>query len=150
GSWDGYKWRTSSNPGFATVPTDLMRTGNFREWVGGRVGTDSLGRPVFAGTIYDPLTNRVVDGQFVRDPFQSNSIPPSRLSSVSRFFQERVFPAPTGPGTQLNWFGPPLRVTKDFDHWSVKVDNNFWQNHALSVGLDVQPQRKISPGWDWA
>src|SRR6185312_8489605 len=58
--------------GFFTIPTPAMRNGDFSGIVGKQVGTDALGRPIYQGEIYDPLSQRTVNGQLVRDPFQGN------------------------------------------------------------------------------
>ena len=43
-----------------TMPTGLERGGNFGALLGSQVGTDYLGRPIFAGEIYNPFTTRQV------------------------------------------------------------------------------------------
>ena len=79
----------NSSPG--TVPTDAMKQGDLSEYLGPQIetGTDALGRPVFQGAIYDPLTTRTVTaGQVdpatgltatsdatIRDPFPGNHHP---------------------------------------------------------------------------
>src|SRR5579863_5803370 len=62
--------------GFATLPTPAFKKGDFSQLLnpaytgnplsGTQVGTDSLGRPVIFGAIYDPLSTRTVNGQIVR------------------------------------------------------------------------------------
>ena len=52
------------------MPTDRMRNGDFGEALTGRqLGVDPLGQPIMEN-VSDPRTNRVVNGQVVRDPFQ--------------------------------------------------------------------------------
>ena len=64
--------------GYATVPTEAYRNGDFSAALTGRnLGTDGLGRPILENVIYDPRTNRTVDGRIYRDPFPSNMIPKS-------------------------------------------------------------------------
>src|SRR5688500_14794392 len=48
------------------------------------VGNDALGRPIFRGAIYDPLTLREVNGAFVADPFPGNRVPANRISPTSK------------------------------------------------------------------
>src|SRR5207247_816542 len=60
-SLDIYRYRTASSGPIGTVPTPLMRSGNFSELAGG---------------IFDPLTTRPNgSGGFVRDQFPGNVIP---------------------------------------------------------------------------
>jgi hypothetical protein len=133
----------------ATIPTTLMRGGNFTEVLGPHVGTDNLGRPIFQNEVYDPTTTRVATaGQVdpttgllatgsgpVRDPFnfggQLNVIDPARLSKVSKFFQNGYLP-PTSSGIFNNWTGnavPPGDTFKD--QWLLKIDQNIGDRHRL-------------------
>lgn len=86
--------------GFVTLPTTDQKQGNFSRFLdpaftgnadsGMTIGTDALGRPVVFGQIYDPLSTRTVNGETVRDPFQDNIIPGSRISPVARNVLEKV------------------------------------------------------------
>jgi hypothetical protein len=69
--------RSGVLPGFGnTTPIDAFKNGDFsRLLTGQQVGTDVLGRPVFAGQIFNPATTRLVDGIPVRDPYPGNLIP---------------------------------------------------------------------------
>ncbi|MFL6415684.1 MAG: carboxypeptidase regulatory-like domain-containing protein, partial [Bryobacteraceae bacterium] len=86
-----------------TVPTNLYRLGNFSEALTGRVlGTDPLGRNILENQIYDVNTQRVVNGNVVRDPFPNNTIPVARMDPVAMKIQSYV-PMPTGPGIVNNF-----------------------------------------------
>jgi hypothetical protein len=51
-----------------TIPTPAFRNGDFSGILTGRqLATDPLGRPIMENTIYDPATERVVNGQRRRD-----------------------------------------------------------------------------------
>jgi hypothetical protein len=59
-----------------TVPTTAYRIGNFTQALTGRnvcptatPNCDPLGRPIMENTVYNPQTQRTVNGQVVRDPF---------------------------------------------------------------------------------
>ena len=82
--------------GFFTIPTPAMRNGDFSGIVGKQVGTDALGRPIYQGEIYDPLSQRTVNGQLVRDPFQGNKIPVSRFDPAAAKIMA-LFPNPNVP-----------------------------------------------------
>ena len=73
---EGYKTRTTSNATL-TLPTERERRGDFSQ------SFDAQGRLL---VIYDPLTTRsdpARPGQFVRDPFPGNVIPPERINAVA-------------------------------------------------------------------
>ena len=147
-SIDVYREAVASTQ-IATIPTTLMRGGNFSEVLGSQIGTDALGRPVLQNEIYDPTTTRVATaGQVdpttgltavssgpVRDPFNFggtlNAIDPARLSAVSQFFQNGYAP-PTTSGIFNNWAGianPPGDTFKD--QFLFKVDQNIGDKHRL-------------------
>ncbi len=98
GGFDGYKLRTAPGDAVRTVPTAAMRNGDFSEILGPQIGTDSLGRPIHQGAIYDPMTTRS-DGQggFIRDPFPNNMIPADRFSTVTKNLISRIG-LPNRPG----------------------------------------------------
>ena len=111
--WGEYDvFRTASSQGGAgsassgavlTLPTQAFESGNFSALLGPQIGTDALGRPVYSGEIYDPDTTRIVNGQTVRDPFQGNIIPQSRLSGISQTVQSYL-PKLTYPDQLVNNF----------------------------------------------
>jgi hypothetical protein len=138
----------------ATIPTTLMRGGNFTEVLGPQIGTDPLGRPVYQNEIYDPTTTRVdtagqpdpVTGMIavssgpVRDPFdfggQLNVIDPSRLSSVSKFFQNGYLP-PTTPAVFNNWVGTATPAEDTFkDQFMLKLDQDIGGKHRLAFAYE--------------
>ena len=128
-SYDGYR-RTAATGGLLkTVPTARMRQGDFSEWLGPQIGTDILGRPEYQFEIYDPSTTRP-DGQggFIRDPFnyngQLNAIDPSRLSSISSFFQ-KYYPLPNRLGVLNNYVASVAPIPSPRDDITVKIDNNL-------------------------
>ena len=150
-SWDGFKRRTSSAALVRTVPTALMRNGDFSESLGAQIATDVLGRPVFKGQIYDPLTTRS-DGKggFIRDPFENNVIPGDRFSPVSQRYQG-FLPVPTRPGLQQNWVGLGGRNVIDRDRTYIKTDH-ILGSHTISFGWEYTPRDKStttpSIGWE--
>jgi hypothetical protein len=114
-----------------TMPTDLMRQGDFSEALTGRVlGTDPLGRPIMENAIYDPLTSRVVNGRIVRDPFPNNRIPADRLDPVALKIQSHI-PRATRAGLINNWDQSyPADTIKTIV--TLKVDHNFGNVGKLS------------------
>lgn len=140
GMYSGYRLRLIPSGVSATVPTTAMRNGDFSELLGAQIGTDTLGRPIFQGEIYDPSTTRPDGhGGITRDPFdfngQLNHIDPARFSSVSSFFQ-KGYPAPNQPGTQLNWNGQAASSPVNSDKFNIKIDQNIGSSQKLSFGYD--------------
>lgn len=136
---DIFRYVTTSAIGNApvtnSVPTVLMRTGNFSELLGKQLGIDALGRPIYTGEIYDPSTSRTLsNGTTIRDPFmyngQLNVIPPSQLSSISNFFGSH-YARPTGPGVTNNWIGLAAPTTIDKDQWSLRIDQTIGRHHLM-------------------
>src|SRR5207248_5311234 len=80
-------------------------------------------------TIYDPTTERIVNGVRYRDPYPNNIIPPEKLDPVALKVQEFI-PLPNRPGLTNNYVPNALnpRVTQVP---SVKID------HSLSTRLKV-------------
>ena len=137
-----------SEPGgtqsIGTVPTALMRTGNFSEWLGPQTGTDALGRPIYQGEIYDPATTRPDGaGGFIRDPFDFNgtlnAIDPTRFSAISSFFQA-TYPLANEPGLAQNFVNGPANNPPTFGRNTNRVDlkvDHFVGKTKLSVGANI-------------
>jgi carboxypeptidase family protein/TonB-dependent receptor-like protein len=135
-SYGGFRFRTAAGGATASVPTALMRQGNFSELFGPQLGTDALGRPILTGQIYDPLTTRPDgSGGYIRDPFPGNIIPSARFSTVSQNFQ-KGYPLPNRPGTALNWVGSRSPDFDDYDRFSIKVDHHITDRQTLSFNWE--------------
>ena len=99
-----------------TVPTLDYRKGDFSKAItaaGSRVlGTDSTGRQLLANQIFDPGTNRTVNGQLISDPFPNNNIPLSRMDPVALKVQSLI-PNPTSTASFQNYLTtqPSVRHT---------------------------------------
>jgi hypothetical protein len=110
-------------PQVYTVPTALERTGDFSQT------RTADGRPV---TIYDPLTTRQVNGQFVRDPFPGNVIPSGRIDPVALAILQRV-PMPNASGLVNNLLVPENARADKYDQHVAKVDHVLSANHRFFV-----------------
>jgi hypothetical protein len=114
-----------------TVPTLAYRTGNFSQALTNRVlGTDPFGRQLLENTIYDPKTDRIVNGLRERDPFPNNTIPMSQLDPVSLKVQAFV-PLPTSTALVNNYL-PVYANPKTSDIPSVKIDQELGPRAKLS------------------
>jgi hypothetical protein len=126
-----YRLSSSANT-YQTVPTALMRQGNFSEALTGRaLGTNVAGGSIMENMIFDPLSNQTVNGQVTRTPFPNNTIPTSRLDPVALKIQA-MLPNPTIPGVLLNW-NETYTTPSEYDIPSFKIDQNFGYKSKLAL-----------------
>jgi hypothetical protein len=119
----------------ATVPTPAYRNGDFSNLItvenrlvssGSGPYTDPLGRTIQSGTIFDPTTERLVNGSLVRDPFPGNKIPVTRFDPVAA----KILALVPGPlGTTAAQAGSNYQGTYNGSRRSyvpsIKVDHNL-------------------------
>jgi hypothetical protein len=108
-------------PQVYTVPSALERAGDFSQT------RTADGRPV---TIYDPLTTRLENGQYVRDAFAGNIIPTNRIDPVALALLQRV-PLPNASGLTNNLLVPENARADRYDQHVVKVDQVLNANHRF-------------------
>jgi hypothetical protein len=122
GDYQALREKTGIAPSFQTVPTALMRQGNFSEFLS--PANQSLttvpqcaipagqSAPAAAGQIYDPITCT---------PFNGNIIPTDRLNTAAvNYFN--AFPLPTNPNlVQLNYEAIQHQVSS-YNDFDVRVD----------------------------
>ena len=131
----------AGSPAFYTVPTTLMRQGDFTELNGGvgnggQTGTGSSN----PGIIYDPRTNSCVGSVCTRQPFQTlkngvltnNVIPAANISPIAKAMQQ-FLPAPSDPTTVTNnYIG--TRIAGNDNHLTdYRVDYDLTPNHRIST-----------------
>ena len=132
-----HRFRTSnaSSRLLLTIPTTLMRQGNFSELV------DAQGRPV---TIFDPASLRRDGERLVRTPFPGNIIPANRFSAVSQKILD-LLPPPTSEGLVRNYFGLSFNsFTRRF--FSIKLDHPFTDNNRISYCVNPGREERILEG----
>ena len=92
--WEQFIQNNNYLPTPITIPTAAYRAGDFSGAMTAAgnhaIGTDPLGRTVFANEIFDPTTRRTVNGQVVEDPFPNNTIPMSMMDPVSLKMQALI------------------------------------------------------------
>lgn len=127
GDYQGYREDTPLNAQFLTVPTQLMRTGNFTElsnYAAANPGKSSTMVPSCApastanvGAIYDPITCT---------PFPGNVIPANRLNGAAVKYLN-AYPLPntqgTTGGTQNNYRTIRRQITH-YDTFDTRLDWN--------------------------
>ena len=112
----------------AATPTDAMKGGDFS----------------FAGRgnqIFDPLTTRLVNGAWTRDPVPGNLIPASRFDPVARrVLNLNPWVSPNLPGT-LNADGPVGNLLAN------ELARTFFDDHSLRLDHQFHPNFKIYGSW---
>jgi len=135
-SYEGFRNRVGASTGtYYSVPTPEMWNGDFSNWVD---GSNKL------YTIYDPRSQRLVSGQYVRDPFPGNKMNPALdfdpvAAPIAKYLATIITPNRPGvaltPGTSAyvrnNYvsYGTSLQPS---DKWSAKIDQNLGSKHHLS------------------
>jgi hypothetical protein len=135
-TYDRYHGRNGINPSTLTVPTTLMRTGDFTE-----LGASAV--------IYDPTTNTCVGTVCTRSPFMGikngvatpNVIPASKQSGIAQYMQ-KFLPAPSNGGLVNNYLGG---VPSGYDNWEFlsKVDYDLTPAQRLSVVLTLGSRKNV-------
>jgi len=111
----------------STVPTQLMRSGNFSE---------------LTRVIYDPTTGQ---------PFPGNIIPADRIDSVARNILDQLYPAPNTAGTRQsngqtinNYLLNPVKHRHD-NQGDVKIDHNLTTANRFFVRYSYQNVHRLQP-----
>jgi hypothetical protein len=129
-NFDQFRNKSTVSGSAATVPTAAYRQGDFSSALTGRILTDPQGRQYQENSIFDPLSNTVVNGQTIRTQFQGNAIPQSRLDPVALKIQALI-PMPTGPGNTNN-LAVVDSVASTTTLPSLKMDHNIGANNKVS------------------
>jgi hypothetical protein len=106
------------------VPTPAMKNGDFSSLL-------ALG-PQYQ--IYNPYTRRLVNGQFVSDPFPGNIIPAQLFNPVGKAILDMYYPTPTSPGNpdgQNNLLIPTLAETTKYYNATIRIDQNIGDRQRL-------------------
>ena len=147
GDYQGTRYQQPVGSGYDTVPTPLMRTGNFMELLNPVLASNGItnGKAPFfttyfpacypnsaalnnvfpaigsVGQIFDPLTCA---------PFQGNIIPPNRLNPVSLNYLN-AFPLPTRTDRLIgNYFYQQIQVGK-YNTFDTRLDWNASAKNLL-------------------
>lgn len=139
GDYQGLRLKQPNGSSFQTVPTKLMRTGDFSELENPALtnGADLTTLPYASltgctypagyakpfGAIYDPTTCQ---------PFQNNYIDPSRANPAAiKYFN--AFPLPNVQGTVLNNYFTNPAQTERFDDFDVRLDADISSRDTIFV-----------------
>jgi hypothetical protein len=118
-----------------TVPIADFLEGDFsRLLTTTEIAKDALGRPVYAGQIYDPSKMRQINGAWVSDPFVGNIIPTGRISSVSNkiidIFKDSYRPITSG---LTNNSAGPLAITPWFHQTQLAIRGDHHLNSSMRM-----------------
>ncbi len=126
GDYQGHR-ETQGVTALSTVPTMLMRAGNFSE---------------LTRVIYDPTTGQ---------PFPGNVIPDGRIDSVAREILTQLYPEPNTPGTRQangqtinNYLLNPIKH-RDDNQFDVKVDHNLTDINRFFLRYSYQKVHRLQP-----
>lgn len=133
GDYEGLRLRQPANVGFATVPTDLMRQGDFSALLctgnPGCAGT-GLSGPV---TILDPTTGM----QFMASGSQPNVIPSSRINTVGQAYL-KLFPEPNCTHAQnsacfsvIDNYTNTARINENWNDFDIRTDYVINERNSL-------------------
>jgi hypothetical protein len=135
GDYQALRQKLPQDTGFYTVPTALMRQGNFSELLGQNVTSNpgsfssATGCPALpsnatlvAGAIYDPTTCQ---------PFAGNIIPANRINSAGLKYLN-AFNSPTRPGILNNYFAVRKSI-QNFNDFDVRLDYHISQKDSIFV-----------------
>jgi hypothetical protein len=140
GNYLGFRFTTGTNPAFYTVPTTLMRTGNFSELMNPALEAN-------AQTIYDPITQTCTSssactrtaynagtgsqGPGINGQTGKNVIPASEISPIAQAMQQYL-PAPSNSSVTNNYLGS---VNWGLNNWtqSERLDYDLSEKHKMSV-----------------
>jgi len=155
-NYEGDNLRQGNPSRWRTAPTLAMRdSGDFSAFLGTTsIGTDALGRPVYAYEIYDPTSTReTAPGSkvFVRDGFgfdpvtglpgPNANVIPQAYWSVASAKMLPMFPTPVNDKLRNNYVAYSGHPTLDVQKWSLKLDQVINDKHKLS-GFFTYSHRK--------
>ncbi len=147
GYWEGFRSAQTLSY-FASVPTAAQRNGDFSGILGGQIGTDSLGRPIYSGQIFDPSTSRTDSaGNVIRNPFPNNQIPTSRISPTTQQVLQKYYPLPNlgvGESVLPNYQFQGGNITSS-DQTGIRVDHRFGDNDTIFGRYNRSNQTLLRP-----
>lgn len=144
-TYEGFYNKQGSNAAFRSVPTPEMWDGDFSNWV------NASGQRI---TIYDPATQRTVNGQLVRDPFPNNKIPVERFSQTARNYialaRNVLVPNQGGaPGSfayvNNNYVSEDRSTIETTNKYSLKIDHTLNNTNRVAYVFN-RTANELKPG----
>jgi hypothetical protein len=120
-SFEQFRQSAFNSNTIAIVPTAAQRNGDFSAALRPTCnGPDPAGQMVCLNEIFDPNSNRTVNGAVVRTPFPNNTIPKSMMDPTAAIIQNMI-PLPNSPGV-FNYTAPGYSNFRHTTIPSIKVD----------------------------
>lgn len=135
----------------AQVPTAAQLGGDFSGVLTTTsIGTDCLGRTIFAGAIYNPYSlSNCPGGGVVRDPYPGNIIPKTGLGGIdplaNKFATANYWPAPKNPGGGFN-FNTTASAPTTSNEWGIRIDQNINANNRIYGQFSNKHEGKVQTG----
>ncbi len=117
--YQGLQSERSREPEFVTVPTALMRLGNFSELLGSNL--TSTPDPALTGCANIMPVNGAIYDPLACAPFTGNVIPANRQNQAGINYLN-AFPLPNIPGAIQNNYETQRREVKNFDDFDLRLD----------------------------
>jgi hypothetical protein len=115
-----------AEPETFTVPTELMRSGNFSELL-------SQGIQIYDPASFSLRNTTCTAGStgttVCRNPFAGNIIPENRINPAARAFLN-LYPKPNQAGVADNYFSNQV-LERPYDSYLTRIDHNFNGNHRV-------------------
>ncbi len=151
-AWEQFKQNLGATQ-TSTVPTVAERGGDFTDRLGAPLtsGTGQTltnpctGAPILAGQIFDPATQRVVNGTPCRLPFAVNNVIPAARNSAAGNALLNYIPVPTTSSLINNYFFPstiPLTNTT----YTVRIDASLSEKSKLFASYSTRDNNRTSGG----
>ena len=169
--YEGERQSTPSTSQF-TLPTTAERGGDFSALLGAQSGTDYLGRPIYAGEIYNPFSTRQVTcggtdtvtgnhvtcpagatTEFIRDPVSgnistglgvTNMIPGTLLDTIAgKIAAANYWPTAVGSGLASN-FTATGAAAEHSNEYSGRIDYNADESNRLYARWSQKYQTKTN------
>lgn len=148
-SWEQLKYNQGAVQ-TTTVPTLAMRSGDFSSpqilrTDLGPIGTNPCnGQPVYQGEIFDPATQRVVNGVACRDPFPGNKIDPARFSAVAKNILP-FYPTPSN-SAQFNNYNLASSIPLANTTYTIRIDESLNVHHRIFASYSARENSRTSGG----
>ena len=141
GGYEGYRFRRQVPYQLETVPTLLMRQGNFSQLLA--PGATCSSTVVSPGCLYDPNSTIYNGKAYVRTPFPGNIIPASRLSAAA-LKMESYLPPPINSDVNNNYL---VNYRTGLSNWTTtnRIDYAISPRQNLSAVLAWGRQATTGP-----
>jgi len=144
-SWEQYRQKVGGQF-TSNVPTVAERSGDFSDrLIGGDNKTINPcdGTPVLFGQIFDPATEKVVNGVNCRTAFPGNKIPSGRFSAVAKNIAA-YYPAPTNSALIQNYTLVSSSTVVNTTY-TVRIDHSINDNNKVYGSYSSRENTRNNP-----